>query len=69
MVCLSLLPDKRIVANALNSWYALSTKNYESWATKYPVNFNGEMDEVNERQRTWCKKADITFTPTVYKRL
>jgi len=52
---------------ALDDWYLSDEKNYEAFATKYP------MQEELERQGTridlmknWCDKVQIKFTPTFF---
>ncbi|TDQ11763.1 peptidase C39-like protein [Pedobacter metabolipauper] len=39
VTALSLLNDTKLVSRALNDWYKQSGKKYDSWASKYPVNF------------------------------
>ncbi|MES2652237.1 MAG: cysteine peptidase family C39 domain-containing protein [Bacteroidota bacterium] len=62
---LTRLNDPKLLENALNDWYAQGKKKYETWAKKYPVSFNGDMDVVTARQREWCDMAEIAFTPTI----
>ena len=62
---LTSLKDPKLVEKALNDWYALNPKKYETWAEKFPISFNGEMHQVTERQKAWCEMAEITFTPTI----
>lgn len=65
MTGLQLLDNKEIVKDALNDWYVKNHKNYESWAIKYPVIFNHELTEISKKQRDWCDRMAITFTPTI----
>lgn len=62
---LTTLNDQKLVEKALNDWYAQNPKKYETWAEKFPISFNGEMDQVTERQKAWCDMAEIAFTPTI----
>jgi protein-disulfide isomerase len=62
---LGLLKDSALVAVALNSWYQQSNKKYESWAQKYPVSFDEQLNIVTQKQKAWCKMAEITSTPTI----
>ena len=62
---LSLLKDAKLLENALNDWYGQGDKKYETWAKRYPIEFNGEMNKVTEKQREWCKVAEISSTPTI----
>jgi uncharacterized membrane protein/predicted double-glycine peptidase len=65
LMALNLSSDKRIVKNALNAWYEQKHKSYDSWARHYPV----ELIEADfyklDKQRNWCKMADVTVTPTI----
>lgn len=62
---LTKLNDIALVERALNDWYAQSTKEYEQWAQKYPVNFNSEINAVTQKQKDWCEMAEISSTPTI----
>ncbi|TKC13118.1 hypothetical protein FA048_05765 [Pedobacter polaris] len=59
------LNDVKLVEQALNDWYNQSTKKYENWAQKHPINFDGEWNEVTKKQKAWCDLTEITFTPTI----
>lgn len=65
VACIALLVDADLLGKALNDWYAQGAQNYEIWAQKYPITFNGEMNEVTKKQKTWCDMAEIAFTPTI----
>ena len=59
--------DKEKVRMALDYWYSSSTKDYKSFATKFPVttnqlNFKSEIEAMNN----WCKSEEITYTPTIF---
>ncbi|ARS40448.1 hypothetical protein CA265_12585 [Sphingobacteriaceae bacterium GW460-11-11-14-LB5] len=62
---LTTLNNADLLGKALNDWYAQGAQNYEIWAQKYPITFNGEMNEVTKKQKTWCDMAEIAFTPTI----
>ena len=63
---LSLLNDVKLVENALNDWYTLGDKKYEAWAKKYPVEFNGDMNNIaQQQQNAWFDLAEIKVTPTI----
>lgn len=52
---------------ALDDWYLPSKKDYETFASKYPM--NGELTkqtEKIEKMDTWCRQMQISFTPTIY---
>jgi uncharacterized membrane protein len=52
---------------ALDDWYLAPTKNYDSFAAKYPM--NGELKKQSEKiskMSTWCNNTRIEFTPTFF---
>jgi len=57
--------DIRIAEKALNDWYNQASKNYDTWAEKYPVAYNDAITDVIDKQKHWCKMAEISFTPTL----
>ncbi|WP_316837739.1 thioredoxin domain-containing protein [Pedobacter nutrimenti] len=63
---LASLNNSKLLENALNDWYLHSTGKYDIWAKKYPVTFNGEMEDLTKKQKQWCEMAEITFTPTIF---
>jgi uncharacterized protein YeaO (DUF488 family) len=51
---------------ALDDWYLANSKDYPSFAKKYPV--NGELENQDTKllaMNNWCKKVGITHTPTL----
>lgn len=62
---LSLLNDTALVEKALNDWYGQSSKKYDEWAKRYPVELSEKMAEVTAKQKAWCELTEITFTPTI----
>jgi glutaredoxin len=62
---LSLVEDSALVATALNSWYQQGNKKYEEWAAKYPVAFDETLNVISQKQKEWCKMAEIVSTPTI----
>ena len=65
VIALSLLSDKNIVKDALNKWYSQNIKKYEHWAEEYPVDVDDNMDVLMKRQKDWCEKTEVNFTPTI----
>jgi protein-disulfide isomerase len=63
LMALNLLPDKHIVEQALNDWYAQKQKDYKTWAKAHPVNLNKENFTVLDKQIAWCQLAEIKATP------
>lgn len=52
---------------ALDDWYLADKKDYELFATKYPM--NGELVRQGykmEAMDKWSKEMDISFTPTIF---
>jgi uncharacterized membrane protein/protein-disulfide isomerase len=56
--------NNELVEKALNSWYESKNKNYDNWASKYPVKLNEANYYKINHQKDWCNIADVTFTPT-----
>ena len=52
---------------SLDEWYLADDKDYEVFASKYPM--NGELKQQEKQideMKDWCKEAEITFTPTIF---
>ena len=52
---------------ALDAWYMAKEKNYEVFASQYPV--NGSLEQQNNelaKMEEWCNKTEISFTPTLF---
>lgn len=61
------LGDKSKTQQALDDWYLADQKDYEAFASIYPL--NGELDLQNhkiEAMYMWCKAENITYTPTIF---
>jgi protein-disulfide isomerase len=59
--------DGLLTQQALDDWYLASKKDYEVFASKYPM--NGELKKQEsqiDKMRKWCKEAEISFTPTIF---
>jgi uncharacterized membrane protein/thiol-disulfide isomerase/thioredoxin len=59
--------DGKITANALDEWYTAPKKDYNSFATRFPM--NGEVEQQREKIRAmhhWCELAGIAYTPTIF---
>jgi protein-disulfide isomerase len=65
LMALNELPDKKIVLAALHDWYEQKQKNYEAWATAYPIHLNGIEYHKIDKQKAWCELAEVTTTPTL----
>jgi len=63
---LSLLNDTLLLENALNDWYSKRYKTYEAWANNYPLELNGEMKAVTEKQNAWFDMVEVKVTPTIF---
>ncbi len=56
-----------LTTQSLDDWYLAKDKNYETFASKYPM--NGELDKQAEKisiMKEWCEKTKIQFTPTFF---
>jgi uncharacterized membrane protein len=59
--------NEKGIKKSLNDWYFAETKDYETFAAKYPM--NGELLKQEgkiEAMEKWCKAAEIAFTPTIF---
>ncbi|MDO5979787.1 cysteine peptidase family C39 domain-containing protein [Flavivirga spongiicola] len=59
--------NKTKTQQALDDWYHAEEKDYEVFASKYPM--NGELEKQNnkiEAMRNWCEAEHITHTPTIF---
>ncbi|MEP5338179.1 MAG: cysteine peptidase family C39 domain-containing protein [Algibacter sp.] len=59
--------NKNKTQQALKDWYHAEQKDYEVFASKYPM--NGELQLQNnkiEKMRAWCDAENITHTPTIF---
>jgi protein-disulfide isomerase len=59
--------DEAITKKALDDWYLSEKKDYDLFASKYPI--NGELlkqgDKI-EAMSKWCKAMQINVTPTIF---
>jgi uncharacterized membrane protein len=64
--------DKEVTVKALDDWYLAekrdyTARDYTEFANKYPMNRElKEQDEKIKQMEEWCKKIEITFTPTYF---
>lgn len=59
--------DSDKAKRALDDWYLANKKDYNDFATLYPM--NGELkqqDAMIEAMSEWCDQAEITHTPTFF---
>ncbi len=59
--------DEQLTKQALDDWYLADKKDYNLFATKYPM--NGELkkqDAKIEAMKAWCDETKIAFTPTIF---
>jgi uncharacterized membrane protein len=59
--------NQQIIRQALSDWYSDEKKNYTGFAKNNPI--NEQMNTQNEKIESmfsWCRKIDITFTPTFF---
>jgi uncharacterized membrane protein len=58
---------KKIIKQSLDDWYLAEAKDYDQFATKYPM--NGELLKQGDKiaaMENWCKVTEIAFTPTFF---
>lgn len=60
------LTNRHLLKEAVHTWYEHTYKDFESWATAYPVKEKVNIDAKIETQRDWCKQAEIKGTPTIF---
>ena len=59
--------NETVVKKALDDWYLAETKDYETFASKYPMNGELKNQEVKIiAMKNWCDKAVIPFTPMFF---
>jgi len=57
--------DKKDIEGAISQWYEQSAKRYEHWIKQYPVEKDKRINNVIEKQKTWCELLGIIYTPTI----
>lgn len=59
--------DEQKTRKALDDWYESTQKNYDAFATRYPIKEELQEQEPEiERMRQWCDGVKIKFTPTFF---
>ncbi len=65
LMALNDVADKATVKKALHDWYEQKQKNYEAWASIYPVELEQSGFYKIDKQHDWCQMAEVTATPTL----
>jgi protein-disulfide isomerase len=68
VLALQQLKGQTIATKAMDDWYGATTKDYEIFASKYPVDsdiFEQQKEKVTA-MKNWCDEIDIQFTPTFF---
>ncbi len=66
-LAIAAMQNPGLTEQAMDDWYQPGKKDYEAFATKYPVNGKlNEQEEKIDRMKKWCDEAEITFTPTIF---
>lgn len=61
------LAEEGRATDALTDWYAQTGKNYDVWASRYPIDVNRpDLLVIAKRQSQWCRENDIDETPTLF---
>ncbi|MFC3416896.1 DsbA family protein [Algoriphagus hitonicola] len=59
--------DLEKTRQALDDWYSQDKKDYEAFATNYPLNGELTKQESNiKAMQDWAEKEQITHTPTIF---
>lgn len=59
--------NEKIIKQALDDWYLADKKDYEQFATKYPMTVeSGKQADKIEAMYNWCDDTNIAFTPTIF---
>ncbi|MDP3912923.1 MAG: thioredoxin domain-containing protein [Bacteroidota bacterium] len=56
-----------IIKHAMDDWYLAEKKDYERFASKYPI--NGKLEKQGNKINAmfkWCNNMEINFTPTIF---
>lgn len=59
--------NTELTRQALDDWYLAVKKDYNAFASKYPM--NGELSQQKgkiEAMEDWCKEEAISYTPTLF---
>ncbi len=67
LLALTSVNEKNLIKTALDDWYSTPDKNYDTFASKYPL--NGELnlqDAKIAEMKKWCDISDVSFTPTFF---
>lgn len=56
-----------LTKQALDDWYLTEKKEYNSFASKYPLDIELKKQDLKvEAMSKWCNEVGITFTPTFF---
>lgn len=59
--------NETLTKKALDDWYLAKTKDYESFALKYPMNGELKKQEAKiDAMKNWCDDAVISYTPMFF---
>lgn len=59
--------NESLIKQALDDWYLAPEKNYEHFASRYPMQDRlVQQEEKIAAMHNWCAKAGITHTPTIF---
>lgn len=59
--------NEAITKKALDDWYLAEKKDYDLFASKYPM--NGELLKQGDKMKAmskWCKQMEVKVTPTIF---
>ncbi len=59
--------NQLLIKEALDSWYIPEKKDYEKFASKYPLNGQLKLQSSKiDAMNNWCDATGIVFTPTIF---
>ena len=61
-----LLALPETATEALTDWYKQLTKDYATWATRWPADPETVAMNMVQQHCDWCQQAKISATPTVF---
>lgn len=58
--------NEALIHQALDDWYLAPEKNYEHFASRYPIQDMAKHEGKIEAMHDWCTKARVAHTPTIF---
>ena len=58
--------DAITLKKAVDDWYNQKQKDFEAWSKDHPTSDKIATESILQKQREWCKIAEIQVTPTIF---